>query len=313
MTAWIDNTVEFLRNIENKNYMWTLEGYSNAKLSAAALFSKCAKIFKNYHTFNVKPLNDMMLRFRHPEIGFFIDKTNARDDIIAETRQALSGLYNNNGGSIPPVNMEVFYKNPDELYFMQEPIWNNPWNAGAQLSHYLFFLKITGNTTLINRVLKQLDKYKHDDGWYYTRPPDHVRINGIMKIFTGLDIIEYDYTKLSDIIHNITDSMLKSDPESGGCNIYDYVYVLAKSVKIGYRVSECRDKLFDIYTLILTYQHPDGGFSYNKDSTTRNMYGKMITNGRACGGIHGTTLMCMALTYINDACELGLNLEIPIS
>tara|TARA_B100000131_G_scaffold229180_1_gene220959 strand:- start:934 stop:1875 length:942 start_codon:yes stop_codon:yes gene_type:complete len=313
MAAWIDNTIEFLKKIESNNYMWTLNGYSNAKLSAASLFSKCAKIFQNYHTFKISPLNNIILRFRHPEIGFYIDKTSSRDDIIAESRQALSALYNNNGKNLPPVNMSVFYTNPRDLYFMKDMIWNNPWNAGAQLSHYLFFLKSQNNEELIEMVLRELERYQKPDGWYFSRPADHVRINGIMKIFTGLDIIEYDYSKLSDIIHNITDSMIDKNPESGGCNIYDFVYVLSKAIKIGYRVEECRDKLMDIYTIILDYQHKDGGFSYNKDSTTKHMYGKLITKGKACGGMHGTTLMCMALTYINEACELGLNLNIPVS
>ena len=312
MSAWIDNTVNFLKKIENKNYMWTLDGYNNAKLSATALFSKCAKIFSNYHKFDTTPLNKIMLKYKHPQIGYFVDSTNSRDDIIAETRQALSGLYNN-GLDIPTVNLKLFYKNPDNLYFMNDIVWNNPWNAGAQLSHYLFFLKSQNKTELIDKVLEQLKQYEHSDGWYFQKPADHVRINGIMKIFTGLDIIEYDYTKLSNIIKNITDSMLLSDPEAGGCNIYDYVYVLAKAVHINYRTDDCKDKLLDIYTLILTYQHEDGGFSYNPKSTTKHMYGKIISKGHACGGIHGTTLMCMALTYINDVCDLELNLKIPVS
>ena len=312
MTAWIDNTIDFLKKIESCGYMWTLDGYSNAKLSATSLFSKCAKIFEHYHKFDLEPLNNTILRFRHPEIGFFIDKTNSRDDIIAESRQALSALYNN-GVPLPKVKMDLFYSNPRDLYFMNDSIWNNPWNAGAQLSHYLFYLKNNDKPELITQVLEELKRYEKHDGWYNMKPADHVRINGIMKIFTGLDIINFDYTEISEIIHNITDSMINQSPEDGGCNIYDFVYVLSKAVKIGYRVDECRDKLFDIYTIILTYQHTDGGFSYNKNSTTTNMYGKMISKGHACGGIHGTTLMCMALTYINEACELNLELKVPVS
>ena len=134
-----------------------------------------------------------------------------------------------------------------------------------------------------------------------------------MKIFTGLDIIEFDYNTIKPILQTICDSMLIINPSSGGCNIYDFVYVLAKAIKINYRVDECREKLLQIYTIILSYQHPDGGFSYNKHSTTQNMYGKRITDGGNRGGIHGTTLMCMALTIINEACELHLHLQIPIS
>ena len=43
------------------------------------------------------------------------------------------------------------------------------------------------------------------------------------------------------------------------------------------------------------------------------MYGKEIYSGRNQGGIHGTTLFCMALCMIDKACDLNLNLNIPIS
>ena len=68
---------------------------------------------------------------------------------------------------------------------MNDGTWNNPWNAGAQLSHYLFFCKMQGEEERIEIILGELDRYKHEDGWYFNKPPDHVRINGIMKIFTG--------------------------------------------------------------------------------------------------------------------------------
>lgn len=313
MAAWIDNVVKFLKEIESNGYMWTLEGYNNAKLSAISLFSKCATIFENHGSFKRSPLNTAIMHYRHPDIGFFIDGTNSRDDIIAESRQALSGLLNNGITDLPPVNMSVFYKNPDSLYFMNDVIWNNPWNAGAQLSHYLFFLHARNDTHGIDAVLEKLKRYQKTDGWYNLRPADNVRINGIMKIFTGLDVIGFDYSKISDIIKNITDSMLDTEPEAGGCNIYDYVYVLAKSVEMGYKVDECRDKLHDIYTLILTYQHEDGGFSYKRNSTTTHIYGKLITRGLPVGGIHGTTLMCVALAIIDKACEFGLGLKVPVT
>lgn len=310
---WINNLVEFLKNIEKNNYIWTLRGFDNAKLSAAALFCKCSKIFENYHNFDFNKTYKIIKTYKSNNT-FYIDKTNHRNNIIAETRQAISGLINT-GYDDTFIDLNVYYNNEDNLYFMSDNNWNDPWGAGAQLSHYLFFLQLNPeqNKNKILNVLNKLEKYKKQDGWYYNRPNNHVRINGIMKVFTGLDIINYDYKNIEDLLKNIINSILILNPGSGGCNIYDYVYVLSKSKIINYRIDECKKKLINVYHLILTYQHPDGGFSYNKNSTTKNMYGKTITNGFNIGGIHGTTLMCMALSIIDNFCDLGLNLSLAIS
>ena len=48
----------------------------------------------------------------------------------------------------------------------------------------------------IKHILELLKKYEKKDGWYNNKPDDTKRINGIMKIFTALDIINYDYNKI---------------------------------------------------------------------------------------------------------------------
>lgn len=309
---WIFKVVNFLKEIEKKNYSWTLNGYDSAKLSAVSLFCKCSKIFENYHNFNIDKLENIIKTYKNDNT-YYIDNINNKDYIIAETRQAISGLINMGSGD-SNINIQKYF-NHNKLWFMTDNYWNNPWSAGAQLSHYLFFLQLNPdeNKDKINDILNKINKYKKHNGWYNNIPTNTIRINGIMKIFTGLDIINFDYNNNKELLSKIADEMLILNPSKGGCNLYDFVYVLAKSIKINYRTIECQGKLIKIGNSILQYQHEDGGFSYNKHSTTTQIYGKKCSPGKSQGGMHGTTLMCMALCMIDDACNLGLKLNIPIS
>ena len=175
------------------------------------------------------------------------------------------------------------------------------------------FLNQQGKSILIDQVLEKLETYQKGDGWYNDRPPDNIRINGIMKVFTGLDIIKYDYSKIHPLVKRIIDSIINKDPADGACNIYDFVYVLTRSIEIEYRTTECLEKLHNTFNKILSHQHLDGGFSFNKNSTTQYLYGKNITKGKSCGGIHGTTLFCLALANLDRFSNLGLDLKVPIT
>jgi len=314
---WIINTVEFLKNIEKNNYSWILteeaKKSSAKKLDSTALFCKCAKIFENYHQFNYDKLEKNILKYKIKG-NFFQDKPKDFKILLAETRQALSGLLNINK-EVYLINLKKYYQGLDDLdnlYFNTDEQWDNPYSTGAQLSHYLFFSKMNNKKQRIDHILKVLKKYERKDGWYNKKPDDTKRINGIMKIFTALDIINYDYHKLN-LIEGITDSILKINQEDEGCNIYDYVYVLSKSIHINYRKEECQQKLRKIYNFILSRQHPDGGWSYFKTKTRKEMYGVSIPHGENISDMHGTTLMCMSLWIIDHACELNLHLNRIIS
>ena len=104
---------------------------------------------------------------------------------------------------------------------MNDKSWSNPWAAGAQLSHYLFFCQYYNQKpNLIEDVLQDLDKYKHPNGWYYKKTSDERRINGIMKVLTGFDFIGKQIEKKMAI--KIIDSILNNNKiHGGGCSIYD--------------------------------------------------------------------------------------------
>lgn len=310
--SWLSKCINFLKEIEKNNYSWIVRDDAkddkSRRLDAAALFCKLARIFDNHHQFNKKKMADVVLSFKD-ENNYYKDSPKKNDYYIAQTRQAMSGLVNI-GYTPDKIKLDRDYKDIEKLYFMKDPKqWDDPWDNGAQLSHYLFFCSKNGETERIDNILKKLEKYQHTDGWYNKKPSDTVRINGIMKVFTGLDAINYDYANIESLVKTIVDSIIKRNPDKGGCNLYDYVYVLSKAISINYRVKESKEKLIKIYNKTLTYQQKDGGFSYSPNHSRTEMYGKKIPNGKGIGDVHGTTLHCMSLWIIDNACNLNLNLN----
>tara|TARA_Y100001963_G_C6761484_1_gene439696 strand:- start:608 stop:1531 length:924 start_codon:yes stop_codon:yes gene_type:complete len=303
---WISHLVEWFEQIEETDYQWSLSGYDTCKLSSSSLFCKLATIYKGHYDFNEDRMVQIINSYRQDD-GMFKD-IDGHKNIIAESRQAMSGLYNL-GYEIGEFNISNYFPKP--LFFMNDGSWSNPWDAGAQLSHYLFFNAFKGDEDEVQNILSSIEKYEHNDGWYSSRPNDNVLINGIMKVFTGFDIIGY---RLDDeYMKGILDFVLNSHSSTGGCNVYDYVYVLAKCIEYDYRTTEAKSELLKIYDDILTYQQSDGGFSYGKDSTQTTYYGQSITPGHKVGGIHGTTLFSMALSKIDNALDLGLGLNLAVS
>ena len=304
---WIPPLVGWLKKIESLNYQWSLTGYDNAKLGSSGLFCKLATIFQNYYEFDKDKLYHTIQKFKTVQ-GIY-QETRGRNNIIAECRQAMAGLINL-GYKIEPFDISKYYQKP--LYFMNNRDWNTPYATGAQLSHYLFFCGLQNNKSEINKVLLKLRQYQRVDGWYNYRPRDSSQIiNGIMKIMTGFDVIGLDIPVFFK--RNILNYLFKVESQTGGCNIYDYVYVLTKCMEIEYKMDICKSKLMELYQRILKHQQEDGGFSFDIAHSKQGYYGNRITNGTKQGDIHGTTVFCMALIRIDKYLNLGLNLVLPIS
>lgn len=306
---WIRKLLSWLLHIETENYKWSINGYDDYKLSAASLFAKLAVIYNNYHKFNSKKIVSVILKYKTDD-NIYKD-IEGDINIISETRQAMSALLNLNH-RFNDYDIGKLYKDRDNLFFMTDDAWKNPWAAGAQLSHYLFFCHFKNDISSINNILKKLERYEHNDGWYYGKPKEINLINGIMKVFTGFDVINKPIKE--SIIRGITDKLLSFNDYSGGCGVYDYVYVLTKCMEINYRVDECRERLFNVYSDILMYQQDDGGFKYNKNNEiATKYYNKSITPDGWIGSIHATTVFSMAMARLDKYLGLGLNLNLPVS
>lgn len=301
-----DALVSWLQNIERQGYPWTFQNKTNGLdrclLSSASLFCKLSKIYSNYFTADKDRLKDIILSFSRPD--GMLEDIQGDKNIISETRQAFSGLINI-GYEVPDFDCSSFFQEP--LYFMRDSEWNNPWGAGAHLSHYMFFMHHSGNHEKIQSVLESLKKFQKPEGWYYKHPPDtHTLVNGIMKVMTAFDAVGIEVPTSN--IKGILELVLSFNSSYGGCGIYDLVYVLDKCIEYEVKVEECKSAMRDCYESIICHQQSDGGFSYSLDSCQTGFYGKQIANRSLCGDIHGTTLFSMALVRIDHRLELGLNL-----
>ena len=289
--------------IEKTNYNWTINGPNILKLSSASLFSKLIVIFQNYHTFNKEKVKDIILKYIDNNDWMFKEDNN-KENIISESRQAYSGLmnlgYNYNFG----IKLDGYYG--EQLYFMEESYWENPWKAGAHLSHYIFFCNLIGKKEEIESILIKLEKYAKKDGWYFGNPSDEKKINGIMKVMTAYDVIKRKIDK--EMLFGITDRILLYKDYKGGCGIYDYVYILVRCYETGYRCDEIKKTLYELYDKILEHQMEDGGFKYSLNREKRDKYGGVEVGLENEGCIHGSVLFGMTLMMMDEVLEMGLGL-----
>jgi len=309
---WIKNVSYWMIKIEKLNYQWSLHGNNNCRLGCLSLFLKLGVSLKNHVKINYEKVISEIYTLKNDE-DIFSHQFEDQNSIIAEHRQCLSALYNMNIHLNLKPTIFKYYQEP--LYFMNNSTWKNPWGAGAQLSHYLFFcVYYKQNPILIKKVLRDLEKYKHSDGWYSEKTSDKKRINGIMKILTGFDIIK----KLidQDMAVTIIDSILDTKKiSSGGCSIYDLCYVIIRChERVNHRSSECYQFVEDIYQVCIQHQQSDGGFKYDKDNDFgTKYYGVKIVPDGFYGCVHPTVLFMNTLAMIDKFLNKGLNLQFLIS
>ena len=304
---WIKNVSSWMLDIEKLNYQWSLHGNNNCPLGCLSLFLKLGVILKNHVKINYEKVISKIYTLKNYE-DIFCHQFQNKNIIIAEHRQCLSALYNMNVNLNLKPSIFKYYQEP--LYFMNKRTWKNPWGAGAQLSHYLFFcVYYKQNPILIKKVLRDLEKYKHLDGWYSEKTSDERRINGIMKILTGFDIIKKKIDQ--DMAVNIIDSILETKKiDSGGCSIYDLCYVIIRChERVNHRSSECYQFVEDIYQVCIQHQQSDGGFKYDKDNDYgTKYYGVKIVPDGFYGCVQ-TVLFMNTLAMIDKFLNKGLNLQ----
>jgi len=310
---WLNEVLDWMLRIERNDFTWTLQGGAVWPLSAVSLFAKLVKIFDNYFQFDKTKIRNKIVGYIDEKDSMF-KQNNDNDRIISESRQSYSALINLGFNVVEnkkyDIKLDNYFSKP--LYFMNDKYWENPWKAGAHLSHYVFFCNMRGDKEEIDNIFNGIKKYVKKDGWYHGNPTEEQIINGIMKVFTAYDVVGKEVD--SSIAKGIIDKLLKTDNFEGGCGVYDYVYVLVKCLGAKYKEEEIKKRLYQVYDTILEYQMPDGGFKYSKDVKKKDTYsGKEVAPPGPYGCIHATTVFCMALTMLNSSLDLGLNMNLAFS
>ena len=280
----------------------------------------------------IKPITDRILSFQRPD-GTFADPFVCRRRLVrqvlsnlkqghlpslsnegyirAETRQAYSAL------SLYDVFPEIIHvdiptSSNNVETFLKQLDWSRPWGAGSHFSHLLFFLsflhranKLDEETFLRARqsaVSFVATLQHHTDGAWYTGSPSHrQKVNGAMKIISGLcvDDLAFDHPeKLIDLV------LLEPPTQTAdACDQINQVLVLRYADKLcnhSYRQTEIEQFCFSLLNIWQGYYYPElGGFSFHKHHANDRYYGAKITEGLDEPDMHGTVLFVWGLSMMN--------------
>lgn len=239
----------------------------------------------------------------------------------AETRQSFAALLALNSKPNYPFLGIPYTKKGIERY-LSKLDWTQPWAAASHFSHLLFFLHynrilfwIHSNDAdeLINYAIEWISRLQSpiDGCWYSGEVPDSQKVNGAMKVLTGLSALEklsFSYPK------RIIDTSLKIGEATDACNDFNVVYVLCCcSQATDYRKDDIqkfclkRLKQYSRY-----YYSKKGGFSFHLGKANDFYYGARITKGLNEPDIHGTVMFLWGITLISRILKLDLGLREPI-
>lgn len=277
----------------------------------------------------IDPIIDRILSFQNPDgtiydpmiyrKGFLrnavanlsrgqFDKLDNHEYVRAETRQAYSALLLHD--IIPETIYTEIPIQPESIKkYIRSLDWTHPWGAGSHFSHLLFFLSLMHQANKLDSdtfelakktALDELAKLHHDeDGAWYTGNPSLLqKINGAMKVITGLLWTDSTLTNPEQLI----DLCLSHREPVHACDQINKTLVLRYANEMtggSYRRIEltkwCEETLKDWEN----YYHPEqGGFSFWKHRANDRYYGARITRGLDEADIHGTVLFVWGLSMM---------------
>ena len=240
--------------------------------------------------------------------------------IRAETRQAISALKLLE--EKPDIVYNAFPKTEKEIEkYLSRLNWQKPWGAGSHFSHLIFFLKnsnLENKGKLINFAINWVNKLQNskDGCWYKENPTLQHKINGAMKIITGLkvaDKMKFQYPE------KLIDLCLLTKNDEHACDNFNIVYVLKYAnelTKFSYKYDEIKNFAEDRLGIYKNYYFPEiGGFSFLPNKANVSYYGAKITEGLNEPDIHGTCMFLWGISVISQILkidkELGFKEQIP--
>lgn len=235
----------------------------------------------------------------------------------AETRQSVSALKLFN---IEPKYIYTdFPQNPEKIAsFLDTLNWKIPWGAAAHFSALLFFLSVSrleNKAGLIDYAIKHIEKYRQKDGcWYAGNPSLQNKINGAMKVITGLkaaaDFADFNEGKvIFENVNELIDTVLLASNDKNACSNFNLTYVLRyanKLINSTYRFDEIEKFIMqrlDIFKQF--YYEKYGAFAFRKNKSNSIYYGAIISKGKNEPDIHGTVMFLWGLAVIGNL--WGLN------
>ncbi|MFH0853284.1 MAG: hypothetical protein V1853_02660 [bacterium] len=230
----------------------------------------------------------------------------------AETRQAISSL--SLFGIKPNYDYLNFPQSENNIkQFLENLDWKLPWSAGSHFSHLLFFLSyssLSNKETLINCVIDWVKTIQKDDGfWYQGAASTQQKINGAMKIISGLKVAD----KVTfDLPEKIIDTSLEAKNDKHACDNFNVAYILKYCSQLlghSYRIDEIKNFMYNRLQLYKKYYfHEIGGFSFFENMAGNYYYNAKITKGKNEPDIHGTVMFLWGISVIAQV--IGIEKEL---
>jgi hypothetical protein len=227
----------------------------------------------------------------------------------AETRQCYSALLLYD--KLPDnVNLSLPKDEKDVDDYLSSLDWRRPWGAGSHFSHLMFFLMLALRTGrikhetfehLTDHAIKWVNHLQNpmDGSWYSGTPSSQHKINGAMKILTGL--VAIDKTSF-DCPEKLIDLCLETTNDESACDNFNIIFVLNYAGKLlgrNYRQSEIEKFALERLNIYWKHYHNDkNGFSFYPGHANDNYYGAKITRGLNEPDIHGTVLFLWGISII---------------
>ncbi len=241
-----------------------------------------------------------------------IDYAAIRDkkirNVRAETRQSASTLMMVGEKLKYPLPIEI--SSPGEVdSYIESFNWEIPWSAGSHVSHQMMFLTINHicfdisehYNDIIDQILFCLGKFRDPitGTWFKGKTPDTIKINGAMKIFTGLQWVNRPYPDCTRLL----DFALEQPFQSNGCGFLNRLFVVHEALK-GAPIDYRRNDIYELAVLaweeIQKFRKPDGGFSFYEQKSQTNYYSAKVSKGYSVSDLHGAAMMCWAVALIME-------------
>jgi hypothetical protein len=238
----------------------------------------------------------------------------------AETRQCYSALMLHH--QLPKQQIKISIPNTEKEIdtYLNKLNWQQPWGAGSHFSHLMFFLNLARKTNQIDKeIFEKLINYAiswinslqnaNDGSWYSGNPSARFKVNGAMKILTGLlavDKVEFAYPE------KLIDLCLSVSNDETACDNFNIILVLnyaSKLLERSYRQKEI--ETFALQRLKIYKKHyfeNKGGFSFLSKKANTHYYGVKITKGLNEPDIHGTIMFVWGISIIAQI--LNINSEL---
>jgi len=234
-------------------------------------------------------------------------------NVRAETRQAASTLRQVGAACSRPLPLPA--DDPTAVgRYARSLDWNHPWHAGSHFSHFLAMLSLNlewferpeDGPTMVAAALAFLEELRDAEtgSWFRGRVDDDMKINGAMKVLTGLAWIE---APLPDP-ERLLDFALSRPFLGDGCGILNRLFVVrqaARSLNYAHRPDEVRELGLRALDVVKAHASGDGGFMFFRDKAQTCYYGAKISRGLPVGDLHAAMLFSWAAALSAEMIALG--------